>query len=329
MTDAANFHASGDGHGARDRFYRSSNGLNLHAVDYGDVNAPWLPVVCLPGLSRTTRDFDSLARHLSQHRHRPRRVVAFDYRGRGRSDWDPDPANYNPLTEMNDILDGMAALGIAKAIFVGTSRGGIISMLVAVARPNVLAGLVLNDLGPVIEPIGLARLKTSIGRTPPPENWDDAVAIQRRLLGSQFPALSDADWIAMARMTYRDVGGSPEVDYDPALARTLDGVELDQPIPDMWSQYEALSNLPVLAIRGSESDILSADTLKKMAETRPHAETVTIDGQGHPPLLIHTPVLQRISVFMTSVEPNGLPADAIIPKPPVDFDLDADDKPAT
>ena len=325
MSDAPKASDTTDALRGRDRSYKSSNGLNLHVVDYGDVNAPWLPVVCLPGLSRTARDFDALARHLAQHRHRPRRVVAFDYRGRGHSDWDSDPANYNPVTEMNDVLDGMAAVGISRAIVVGTSRGGIIAMLMAVARPNVLAGLVLNDIGPVIEPIGLARLKTSVGRSPAPEDWDDAVAIQRRLLEPQFPALSDADWLTMARMTYRDVDGVPEIDYDPALAKTLEGLELDQPIPDMWAQYEALGDARVLAIRGSQSDILSADTLKKMAETRPHADTVTIDGQGHPPMLTHTPILQRISVFMTSVEESGLAADALIPKPPEDFDLDAKD----
>ena len=195
--------------GPRDSFYMSSDGLLLHAADYGDVNAPWLPVVCLPGLSRSARDFHPLAVHLSGHRHRPRRVIAFNYRGRGRSAFGNDSTDYNPLTEMSDVLDGMAALGIVRAIIVGTSRGGIIAMLMGVARPNVIAGVVLNDIGPVIEPQGLARIKTYVGRTPAPDDWDDAVGILRRLHGQQFTALSDADWMTFARMTYRDENGRP------------------------------------------------------------------------------------------------------------------------
>ena len=143
--------------GRRDLHYPSSDGLRLHVAEYGDAISPWLPVVCLPGLSRNARDFHDLAVHLSTHRHRPRRVLAFDLRGRGGSEWDKDVAHYTPLVEMQDVLDGMAALGVDRAVVVGTSRGGIIAMLMAVARPSVLAGVVLNDIGPAIEPRGLAR----------------------------------------------------------------------------------------------------------------------------------------------------------------------------
>jgi pimeloyl-ACP methyl ester carboxylesterase len=314
--------------GPHDVFYTSSDGLHLHAADYGDVNAPWLPVVCLPGLSRSARDFDLLARHLSRHRHRPRRVIAFDYRGRGRSARDNDSSHYNPLTEMSDVLDGMAALGIVRAIVVGTSRGGIIAMLMGVARPNVLAGVVLNDIGPVIEPQGLARIKTYVGRTPAPDDWQDAVGILRRLHGQQFTALGDADWMTFARMTYREEEGRPVNDYDPALARTFDGVTFDEPMPELWNEFKALGPVPVLAIRGEHSDLLSDETLDRMAAAHPHFESVTIPGQGHPPLLIHTPVLQRISVFITNAEGSGPPVDAVIPRQVPEFDLDEPAEPA-
>src|SRR5688572_4945290 len=115
-------------HQVRDVTYSSFDGLRLHVRDHGDPLSPWLPVVCLPGLTRSARDFEELALHLSTHRHRPRRVLAFDYRGRGGSQWDANIENYNPLTEMTDVFDGMVALGISRAVLVGTSRGGIIAM---------------------------------------------------------------------------------------------------------------------------------------------------------------------------------------------------------
>lgn len=154
----------------REAVYLSSDGLKLSARDYGNPLSPRLPVVCLSGFTRDSRDFHELAVHLSTHRHRPRRVVAFDYRGRGRSQWARSAATYNPVTEMNDVLDGMAALNMPRAVIVGTSRGGIIGMLMGVARPATVAGLALNDVGPVVEAQGLARIKTYVGHTPHPND---------------------------------------------------------------------------------------------------------------------------------------------------------------
>ncbi len=316
------------GRGSSDVFYRSSDGLRLHVAEYGAVSSPWLPVICLPGLSRGARDFHHLATHLSAHRHRPRRVIVFDYRGRGGSDWDDEVTNYNPLTEMADVLDGMTALGVQRGIVVGTSRGGIIAMLMGVGRPSALAGLVLNDIGPVIEPKGLARIKTYVGRTPAPDDWDDAVNIMQRLHGGQFPALNDNDWRTFARMTYRDEDGRPVSDYDPALAKTFDGVEFDRPMPTLWKEFGTLHGVPVLAIRGENSDLLSKETLAAMAAQHPRFDSVTIDGEGHPPLLIHTPIVQRISAFITNAEGSGPPIDSVIPREAVDFDLDAPVEPA-
>ena len=306
----------------RDAWYTSRDGLKLHASDHGDVDSPWLPVVCLPGLSRNARDFERLAVHLSLHEHRHRRVVTFDYRGRGRSDWDPDISNYTPLNEMADILDGMAALGLPRAVIVGTSRGGIIAMLMAVARPNAVAGIVLNDIGPVIEPLGLARIKTYVGRTPKPDDWHDAVSILQRLHGAQFPGLSDDDWAAFARMTYREEDGRPVSDYDPALARTFDGVEFDRPVPHLNNEFGTLVNTPVLVLRGEHSDILSEQTVADMAAIHPGLESVTIDGQGHAPLLLRTPILQRIAVFVAGIEGSAPPVDAVVPRHAVGSDPD-------
>lgn len=297
----------------RDATYRSSDGLALHAADYGDPLSPWLPVVCLPGLSRSHRDFADLAAHLATHRQRPRRVIAFDYRGRGGSERDARTEHYNPLTEMTDILDGMAALGVPRAAIVGTSRGGIIAMLMGVARPGAIAAVVLNDIGPVIEPRGLARIKTYLGRTPAPDDWPDAVSILRRLHGARFPALSDDDWEALARMTYRDEGGRPAVDYDPALPRMLDGVDFDRPLPTLWDEFRTLFPVPVFAIRGENSDLISDETLQGMAAIHPRFEQLTIPGEGHPPMLRSPALLAQIAAFIATAEGSAPPPEAMIP----------------
>jgi pimeloyl-ACP methyl ester carboxylesterase len=299
---------------SRDLFYRSSDGLRLHVAEYGDTISPWLPVVCLPGLSRSARDFHELGLHLSQNPHRPRRVLAFDLRGRGMSEWDQNIAHYTPIVEMQDVLDGMAALGVDRAVVVGTSRGGIIAMLMAVARPSVIAGVVLNDIGPAIEPRGLARLKTYVGRIPAPDDWDDAARILRRLHGSQFTALGDDDWRAFARMTWRDEDGLPVGNYDPALARTFDGVEFDRPLPTLWREFAALNSKPVLTIRGENSDIFEGETLARMAREHPRLDSIVIEGEGHAPLLIRDALLQRISTFIMASEGEGLPIEAIAPQ---------------
>ena len=307
----------------RDFHYTSNDGLTLFARDYGDLASPWLPVVCLPWLSRTSRDFHALAAYLSTHHQRPRRVVAFDYRGRGRSQWDTNVANYNVGMEMTDVLDGMAAIGGARAAVVGTSRGGIIGMLMALARPQTIAALVLNDIGPFIEPRGLARLKTYIGRTPTAENWADAARIQRRLHGTQFTGFDDAAWDAFARLTYNDAGGRPESDYDPRLAETLKDVEIDQPSPGIWDEFRALKWLPMLAIRGANSDILSGETLARMEREHPGLETMVAGDEGHPPQLVPGPLLARIATFIAAAEDAGIAVPLSDPLAPEDGQDDA------
>ncbi|MCB1500554.1 MAG: alpha/beta hydrolase [Bauldia sp.] len=295
-------------------FYTSVDGLRLHVAEYGEPSAPWLPVVCIPGLSRSFRDFHFLALRLAGDPERPRRVLAFDLRGRGMSEWDKDVAHYTPLMEMQDVLDGMAALGVGRAVVVGTSRGGLIAMLMGVARPSALAGVVLNDVGPAIEARGLARLKTYVGRMPAPDDWDDAVRILRRLHGRQFTALDDGGWSAFAEMTWRDdEGGRPATDYDPALARTFDGIEFDRPMPTLWQEFAALRSLPVLAIRGANSDILSPETLARMAAEHGHMDQVEVPGEGHAPVLIGAPV-ERIAAFIDHCQRSHAEIDVITPR---------------
>src|SRR3954470_11859871 len=179
-------------------FISAPDGLRLHVRRYGRRPWPALPVVCLPGLARTTADFEALAGALSGDARAPRAVFALDYRGRGQSEYDRDLSHYSFQTELADILAVLAALDCMPAVFVGTSRGGILAMLLAALRPGAIAGVVLNDIGPVIEPQGLMRIKGYVGKLPQPRDFEDGAEILRRLFGAQFPRLTEADWLASA-----------------------------------------------------------------------------------------------------------------------------------
>src|SRR6516162_3982748 len=206
-------------------FVTAPDGLRLHARCYGSNSTTATTVVCLPGLARTTADFEPLAVALTQRG--PRRVIALDYRGRGMSDYDSDPANYSLPVELADVLAVATALEALPAIFVGTSRGGILTMLLAAVRPTAIAGAVLNDIGPVIEPQGLMRIKSYVGKLPTPASFADGAEILRRLFAAQFPRLGDADWLATARRTWREQDGGLVATYDPKLAHALAAVDPD------------------------------------------------------------------------------------------------------
>ena len=278
-------------------FVSAPDGLRLHVRCYGRRSASALPLVCLPGLARTEADFEPLARALASDAARPRRVIALDYRGRGRSEYDKDPANYNFQVELADVLAVIAALDAAHAIFVATSRGGILAMLLAAIRPAVIAGCVLNDIGPVIEPKGLIRIKGYVGKLPQPRSFEDAAEILRRLFSAQFPELGPEAWLASARRTFREDNGRLVPTYDVNLAKTLEGVEFDKPLPPLWPQFEALANAPLMVIRGANSDILSAETVEAMRARRPALEAIEVPDQGHAPLLAEPEIIARIAGF--------------------------------
>ncbi|MFE0013861.1 alpha/beta fold hydrolase [Mesorhizobium sp. NPDC059054] len=268
-----------------DFFYSSPDGLKLHARIYGEQNQDTLPVVCLPGLTRNARDFHELALYLSTEAKTQRRVVSFDYRGRGQSAYDPNLSNYTVGVEANDILAGLDQLDIKEAAFIGTSRGGLIVHLLGVLRPTILKAIVLNDVGPALEIAGLAHIKSYLGKAPQPQNIGEAVEAQRAAHGQDFPALNTADWQRMVAAIYRDEDGKLVTDFDPRLVETLAGVDLSKPLPTLWPQFEALGNVPILAIRGSNSRLLSEATMNEMARRHSRLRTVTVQGQGHAPFL--------------------------------------------
>ena len=283
--------------------YRAQDGLLLAARIFTPDRPAGLPVLCLPGLSRNSRDFAALGLFFSRHVEEPRHVVALDYRGRGLSEADPDWRKYTPSQEANDVLAGAAALGIESAIVVGTSRGGLIAMLIGALRPGLLAGVVLNDIGPVIEPAGLARIKAYLSERSTVRTWEEAAAAVRAATGDRFPALSGEDWLAFAQATFRRGDDGPlQPDFAPNLLRSVEALDPSAGLPPLWPQFEALARVPVLAIRGEHSDLFSAETMAEMARRHPDLEQLTVPGQGHAPLLRDAPTLERIRAFARRCE---------------------------
>lgn len=282
-----------------DFFYSAQDGLRLHARVYGGSHGA-LPVVCLPGLTRNARDFHDLALFLSTDAKTLRPVIAFDYRGRGDSAWAADWKTYDVVNEAGDILAGLAALGVAHAAFIGTSRGGLILHVLAAMRPAALKAVILNDIGPRIEAEGLAQIKAYLTGMPQPANWEEAVAVTKSVNAAAFTALGEADWQRLARAIFREKDGRLAPDFDPALIETVKGLDLSQPLPEFWAQFDGFRDIPVMAIRGANSRLLSARTLDGMARRHPGLVAVTVDGQGHAPLLETAGLPETIATFLAS-----------------------------
>jgi pimeloyl-ACP methyl ester carboxylesterase len=288
------------------RFIAGLDGLRLHVRDYGSPLDPGLPVVCLPGLTRNSADFGPLASALAGGLSgAKRRVLALDYRGRGLSEYDRDWKNYSLAIENGDVLSVLAALEINAAIFIGTSRGGLHTMLLSATRPTVIRGAVLNDIGPVLEPRGMARIRGYVGKLPVPRSIPDAIDLLKEMMSERFNGLSEADWQAYAKITFADAVGRIGSRYDQNLMKTLDGLDLEQPLPALWPQFDGLRAVPLLIVRGANSDLFSAETLKEMAARHPGAEVHTVEGQGHAPLLLDQVTITRICGFAAKIDSAG------------------------
>jgi pimeloyl-ACP methyl ester carboxylesterase len=280
---------------AESRFIKAHDGLRLHAVEYGDRGSALLPIVCLPGLSRTAEDFTTLASALAHHP--PRRVLALDLRGRGRSDYDPNPEHYAVPVETDDVMTVMTALDAAPAIVIGTSRGGLVAMTLAATKPELLAGVVLNDIGPVVETEGVLRIKSYVGKLPQPRTYQEGAELLRRISPNQFPNLTSADWLAAAKRGWREEGDRLVPTYDPALTRSLEGVSDDKVYPTMWPQFDAMAKVPLMVVHGASSDILSTATVTAMQARRPDMEVLVVADQGHAPLLAEPGTIRPIAAF--------------------------------
>lgn len=297
-----------------DIYFSARDGLRLYARHYPAPGSTRRPVLCLAGLTRNSRDFHRLATVLATPGEDGREVYALDSRGRGLSERDRDWKNYALLVELDDALDFMTMKDLHGAIVIGTSRGGLIAMLMAVLRPNAIAGAVLNDIGPAIEREGLARINAYVGRIPVPANWEEATRLVHDMNKRQFPAVPAEDWAEQARALFNDDDGLPALGYDPNIAKAFSLAE--GPIPELWPQFGALATKPVLAIRGEHSDILSTKTLDEMRARHRRLETFTVRGQGHAPLLRDAPTISAIQAFLQRCDREAPVEDLPVPALP-------------
>jgi pimeloyl-ACP methyl ester carboxylesterase len=285
----------------REHMLTMRDGLRLYARHYPaeSSTAHRRPALCLPGLTRNSRDFHDLALRLSTGKH-ARDVYTLDARGRGNSDSDPDWRNYTVPYEANDCVDVIAALGLHDVALIGTSRGGLVAMVLAAMQPTAIGAVVLNDIGPIIERAGLSRISAYVGRTPTPISWDDATKMVRSISQQAFPSVPDEHWASVARAWFNEANGRPAPGYDSKLGKAVSVV--DGPPPPLWAQFDTLKAKPMLVIRGALSDILSAATVTAMKARHPNCATLEVVGQGHAPLLKDSATCDRIAAFLDDAD---------------------------
>jgi pimeloyl-ACP methyl ester carboxylesterase len=287
---------SNAGNRYQDRYFVVRDGLKLHYRDYpGDASRP--PILCLPGLTRNSRDFAEVA-----ERYSPRfRVLALEFRGRAGSDYDPQPMRYNPLTYAADVIELLNQVGIEQAIFLGTSLGGLVTMTVAKMAPQRIAAAILNDVGPELKTVGLDRIRTYVGGDVRFKSWDDAAERIAANNGHVPARFSHNDWVNMAKRVCREENGELRFDYDMAIALPFEGAGAT-PAIDMWPLFQALGNKPLLVLRGEVSDLLSAEALDKMRVAVPGMKSATITGVGHAPELNEPEAVAAIDAFLDSLD---------------------------
>ena len=279
-------------------WFDSHDGLRLHTQVYPGPAADAPPVLCLHGLMRTSRDFEELAPHLAARY----RVIVPDMRGRGLSARDPNFNNYQLPVYLRDVQALLAGLGVGRVAIIGTSMGGLMAMLLAVTQPQLLGGIVLNDVGPEVERRGLERIRGYAGKSTAVKNWDEALVQVRNVYAAAWPDLSEARWERLVRRSYREnAQGIPEVDADPLIGEPLRNIA--SAAPDLWPYWKALAAVPVLAIRGAHSDILSEATLARMQREKPDLRSLTVANRGHPPLLDEPAAVAAIDDFLRSAWP--------------------------
>lgn len=290
--------ATGPSASFTEAFFDTADGPKIHYRDYAPVGPEkGLPVLCLHGLTRNVRDYDELAPMIAGL---GRRVIVASQRGRGRSACDPNVERYNPGVYTGDMLALLDRLGIAKAVFIGTSMGGLMTMIAAATAPQRLAGAVLNDVGPELDPAGVERIRGYVGKSGPAASWAEAAARCRDINGVAFPAeTSDAFWLGFARKLFREEAPDRIVlDYDPAIARTVQPGSQD--IAGLWPLFDALKPIPTLVIRGEISDILMLSTVEEMRRRKPDLGFVSVPYVGHAPFMTEPAAWSALRAFLTA-----------------------------
>jgi pimeloyl-ACP methyl ester carboxylesterase len=253
--------------------------------------------LCLPGLTRNARDFAELA-----ERYSPRfRVIALEFRGRAQSDYDPQPMRYNPLTYAADVRQLLDQVGIAQAIFVGTSLGGLVTMTVAATAPQYIAASIINDVGPDVDPKGIGRILTYVGKDRRFSSWDQAAEAVAASNGPAFEHYTHDDWVKMAKRNCREENGEIRFDYDMAIAEPF---KASGPTPnvDLWPIFAALAQKPLLVIRGDKSDLLTSETTARMQQVAPDMKLAVVAGVGHAPELNEPEAVAAIDDFLSQFD---------------------------
>lgn len=284
-----------------ERRWTSPDGLSLFARDYAPADGPArLPVIAIHGLTRNSADFEVIAALIAQS---GRRVLAVDVRGRGQSDRAPDPMTYTPDVYARDVVALMEQLGIEKAVFLGTSMGGLITMALTAIKPKAIAAAILNDVGPELAPEGLARIAAYTGQPVVIETWADAAAYAKRINETALPHYTDADWAAFARRTFREgTEGAPVLNYDPDISAPIKAAGAKALIPNLWPYFRALARKkPTLLLRGATSDLLSPAIVARMRKAAPAMAYAEVSGVGHAPMLDEPEAKAAIFEFLAEV----------------------------
>lgn len=290
----------------RDIHFTARDGLRLYGRHYPRAyhdGTTRRPVLCLAGLTRNSRDFNVIAEALAKRPNGARDVYTLDSRGRGLSENDPDWRNYTVPLEMTDALDFMTVTNTQGAAIIGTSRGGLIAMVMGAFQPRSVGPVVLNDIGPVVEQKGLARIAAYVGRIPLPGTWAEAAALVADMGKRAFPAVTPEEWAEVAKQWFNEHKGRPTPSYDAALSNAMS--VLDGPIPQLWPQFETLKRVPVLVLRGERSDILSAETVEEMRRRHPAFQSYVVKDQGHAPLLRDAESIETIAQFLDATEDSA------------------------
>ena len=274
--------------------FRTSDGLTLYYEDDGTG----IPVLCLAGLTRNSRDFDFLAPHMAHTR-----LIRMDYRGRGKSDYDPDFMNYSIMREAQDAIELLDHLGLAQVTLLGTSRGGLIAMLLAYAHKARLNGVILNDIGPDVDHAGLERIMEYVGKEPNFATYADAAEGLAAVYGRDFPGVIYNRWLVQAEFMWQEQGKATlALRYDARLRDALVGQAGAGDAPDLWLLFDALDDLPLASIRGANSDLLTAATQAEMARRHPGMIAATVADRGHVPFLDEPEALLAITKLLEQVK---------------------------
>ena len=277
--------------------YITHDGLSIYYRDYGEALGG-TPILCLHGLTRNSKDFEEIAPLLLEM---GRRVLVPDIRGRGKSDYDSRPENYHTSIYAEDVLELLETEAIDKVVIIGTSMGGMVALSLALMQPEILAGVILNDVGPEIDPTGLAHIISYVGQVVSFSSWEDAESACRFIGSAAYPTLDDEGWHNMTRRLFKESDGKVIGDYDPAISELFKSVLPSGPAPQLWEGFDRMRAIPVLTIRGALSNILSTETYEEMCFRMPEMVAIEVPNVGHVPLLTEPQSLKGIKNLLAQI----------------------------